>query len=102
MAKIFIKLDGEDDGPTEYAKNNFVMEKNQNFHDWNEWKDFNRAGFDCEIELQKKDNTLIFHTENYGINIKNTTTVLTVLDDKNEAYVALTGDFCALTDIRMR
>ena len=95
----FIKLDGEDDGPTEYAKNNFVMEKNQNFHDWNEWKDFNRAGFDCEIELQKKDNTLIFHTENYGINIKNTTTVL---DDKNEAYVALTGDFCALTDIRMR
>ena len=95
----FIKLDGEDNGSTDYADNHFTMKKNSAFHDWNEWKNFNKAGFDCEIEFQKKDKTVVFHTENYGISIKNTTTVLS---ENNEVYVALTGDQCALTDIRMR
>lgn len=95
----FVKLDGEDNGSNDYAENHFSMKKNKAFHDWNEWKNFNKAGFDCEIELHKKDNSVSFHTENYGISIDNTTTVLV---DNNEVYVALTGDQCALTDIRMR
>jgi len=95
----FIKFDGEDNGSNEYAENHFIMEKKEAFHDWNEWKDFNKAGYDCEINFQKKDNTVLFHTENYGINIKNTTTVL---GDNHEVYAALTGDQCAITDIRMR
>ena len=95
----FIKLDGEDNGSNDYAENHFSMNKKSAFQDWSEWKNFNKAGFDCEIEFQKKDKTVVFHTENYGINIKNTTTIL---DENNLIYVALTGDQCAITDIRMR
>ena len=94
----FIKLDGEDNGSNEFAENHFSMKKNEAFLDWNEWKEFNKAGYDCEVELQKKSNTVIIHTENYGISIENTTTVLA---EQPEIYVALTGDQCALTDIRM-
>ena len=95
----FIKLDGEENGSNDFAENQYVMEKKEAFHDWNEWKAFNKAGFDCEIELQKKDNTVILHTENYGISIENITRIK---GDNTEVYAALTGDQCALTDIRMR
>ena len=95
----FIKLDGEENGSNDFAENQIIMEKKEAFHDWNEWKAFNKAGFDCEIELQKKDNTVILHTENYGISIENITKIK---GDNTEVYAALTGDQCALTDIRMR
>ncbi len=95
----FIKFDGEDNGSNECAENHFIMEKKEAFHDWNEWKAFNKAGYDCEINFQKKDNTVLFHTENYGIYIKNTTIVM---GDNYEVYAAITGDQCAITDIRMR
>ena len=95
----FIKLDGEENGSNDFAENQIIMEKKEAFHDWNEWKVFNKAGFDCEIELQKKDNTVILHTENYGISIENITKIK---GDNTEVYAALTGDQCALTDIRMR
>ena len=95
----FIKLNGEDDGSNEYAANHFSMKKNASFQDWNGWKEFNKTGFDCEIEIQKKGNTVFLHTENYGISIDNSTKIL---DGSSELYVALTGDQCVLTDIRMR
>ena len=95
----FIKLDGEENGSNAFAENQFEMEKKEAFHDWNEWKDFNKRGFDCEIKLQKKDNEIIFHTENYGISIENKTILK---GDNTEVFAALTGDQCALTDIRMR
>ena len=37
-------------------------------------------------------------TENHGIGIESVTTIL---DDVDDVYVALTGDQCALTNIRV-
>ncbi len=94
-----IKLDGEDLGDTEYAHNNFIMKKTEDFPGWNAWKEANRAGLNCEVSLQKKGERIVVKTENLGISIENTTVVK---EEHAKVYVALTGDKVALTDIRIR
>jgi hypothetical protein len=38
------------------------------------------------------------HTENLGVILSSTTTIL---DDTSDVYIALTGDQCAITDIHI-
>ncbi len=66
-----IKLNGEDQGDKEFARNRFIVKKPPEFPGWEKWKE---------------------------INIENITTVT---DDKSTVYVALSGDQVALTDIRI-
>ncbi len=93
-----IKLNGEDNGTNEYAKNNFVMRKTDDFQGWGAWKETNKEGFECKIILEKRGNRITTMTENLGIHIENTTDII---GDATSVYVALTGDQCALTDIRV-
>jgi hypothetical protein len=94
----FIKLNGEDNGSNEYAENSFVMRRTEQFENWNTWKEDNKAGYECKIEFEKKGSRIILKTENLGVFIENITNILEM---KGEVYVALTGDQCALTDIRV-
>jgi hypothetical protein len=50
------------------------------------------------VTFERKDNKIVIRTENLGIAINSVTTLL---DDVNEVYVALTGDQCAITNIRV-
>ncbi len=93
-----ITLNGENDGTDEHAENRFIMKKSENFKGWENWKKINKKGMDCEIDLERRGNRIIFKTENLGINIENTTVIL---DEVSKVYVALTGDQVALTDIRV-
>lgn len=93
-----IKLNGEDQGDKEYAKNNFVMKKLPKFPGWDKWKEINKEGMEVELYLEKKGDRVTLKTENLGISIENTTTVT---DDKHKVYVSLSGDQVALTDIRI-
>ena len=61
-------------------------------------KDENKKGFDCTISIQRDKNVITMRTENLGIAIHSVTTIL---DDVQDVYVALTGDQCAITNIRL-
>ena len=82
-----------------FATNRFSMKKKDDFPGWEVWNDTNKDGMECEVFLEKKGNHIITITENLGIRIENNTEIV---EDFEEVYVALTGDQCALTDIRIR
>lgn len=94
-----IKLDGEDNGSNEFAENSFMMKKTESFKTWADWENQNKIGYECQLEFFREKNTVTLKTHNKGIAIQNVTTVL---DGAKEIYVSLTGDQCAITDIRIR
>ena len=94
-----IKINGEVDKTTEYSENNFVMKRRDSFPGWEVWKEKSKEGFECEVHLERKGNRIITTMENLGVYIENTTVINEAVD---KVYVALTGDRCALTDIRIK
>ena len=61
-------------------------------------RSYNKDGYECTIVFNKAQNRVISYTDNCGINIK----VITEIVFKSEQiYVALSGDQCALTNIRI-
>ncbi len=93
-----IKLNGEDQGSGQFANNRFIMKKKDDFPGWNSWKETNKKGIECTVSLEKRGNRITLKTENVGISIECTTTVL---NSPDKVYAALTGDQVALTDIRL-
>lgn len=93
-----IKLNGEDDGSNAFAENTFRMKRLTAFESWNKWKEANKAGYECKVDFAKNGNKITLSTENLGIAIENQTTVF---ESKGAVYAALTGDQCAITDIRV-
>ncbi|MBO4902725.1 MAG: HD domain-containing protein [Lachnospiraceae bacterium] len=93
-----IKLNGEHNGSNEYAKNSFVLKREEEFPGWEAWKDANKKGVECEVSVERKGNRLVMRTENIGISIENITTVK---EEPDKVYIALTGDQVVLTDIRV-
>ena len=93
-----IKLDGENQGETEYAYNNFVMKKTEDFPGWDAWIEANKKGLNCEVSFERKGGLIVSKTETLGISIVNTTILK---EDCAKVYAALTGDQVALTDIRV-
>ncbi|MBO4532770.1 MAG: HD domain-containing protein [Treponema sp.] len=99
MEYALIRFDGENWEAADGVENKLVVVKNDGFTGWDVWKVMNRIGFDSKVFIQRKANVITVTTENGGISIKNTTT----LDqDIKDVYVALTGDQCALTNIRIK
>ena len=94
---ILLRLDGENWGSDEHVENNVVVEKRPDFVGWDEWKERNKQGLDCVVTIRREKNQITMQTENLGISIHSTTTIL---DNVQNVYVALTGDQCAITDIR--
>ncbi len=90
-----IKINGEDDGDELPYQNRFTMKKEPEFPGWEKWKEVNRSGMECEVNVERKGNRIILKTKNLGINIENTTSGL-----EGSVYIAFTGDQVALTDIR--
>ena len=92
-----IRLDGETWESGDAADNELIVTRD-GFEGWDYWKKLNREGFDVAISFEREGSRVISLTENAGISIKNITTV----KDKNaEIYVALSGDQCAITNIRI-
>lgn len=95
----FIKLNGETDRHKQYAENTIEIEKTDRFKDWDKWLEKNRRGFECEVEIERKGNKILTFTEAAGVEIRNVTILK---DTPKQICVALTGDQCVLTDIRVR
>ena len=94
-----VRFDGEvwDDG--EFASNEFFINQNDSFQGWDNWKESNRKGMDCVVNIKRDGKTIILSTENCGIFLKCTTR----LKNENEkVYISVTGDQCAITNIRIK
>ena len=93
-----IRLDGESMGNQNENLNKLVVNRTEDFEGWDEWKKFNKDGFDSVVRFERKGNVIVTITENFGLSIRNTTTIN---DGTEDIYVSLTGDQCALTNIRI-
>ena len=93
-----IRLDGENWHGEGNAENKLVVNRSDAFVNWDVWKKENKEGFECLVTFERHDNVVIIKTENQGVILKNTTTVL---DGNTEIFFSLSGDQCALTNIRI-
>ncbi len=93
-----IRLDGENWEAVGVAQNKLTVNMSEEFEGWDAWKEANKKGFDCTISFRRDDNKIITTTENFGISLNIATTIL---DDPFDVYVSLTGDQCAITNIRI-
>ena len=66
---------------------------------WDSWLEQNKQGLDCIVEIRKEGGRVVMQTEAAGIAIISSTSVQ---DGTEDLYLALTGDQCAVTDIRVR
>lgn len=93
-----VRLDGEGWEEDDHAENRVHVNKLDDFTDWNSFKEKNKAGQDCELLIKIKSGQIDISTEYCGLSIHSITTVT---DDIPKLYAALTGDQCAITNIRI-
>ncbi len=93
-----IRFDGESCDSHEISDNRLIVNKNDSFIGWDKWKEKNKEGFYSKVSFLAEGNKITATTENHGISIKNITTIL---DGTKDIYVAITGDQCAITDIKI-
>ncbi len=75
-----------------------IINYNQDFEGWDAWKKSNKEGFECEVSFERHDDTIVIFTENLGLYAKST---FTINDGTDQIFVSLTGDQCAITNIRI-
>lgn len=94
---ILLRLDGENWESDVHVENQVLVSQQAGFKGWNVWKEENKKGLDCVVKIKRDGNVITMQTENLGVAIHSATTIL---DDANDVYVSLTGDQCAITNIR--
>ena len=93
---LLLRLDGESEEP-DGAEADVQVTHGADFPGWSAWKEHNRRGMDCTLTLHRAGADVDIATENLGIAIAGHLT-LNIADAP--VYVSLTGDQCALTNIR--
>ena len=94
---MFLRLDGENWESDEHAENQVRINRKPDFVGWDAWMERNKQGLDCTVTIERNGNRIMMRTENLGIAISSVTTIH---DDVKDVFVALTGDQCAITNIR--
>ena len=95
---VLIRLDGENWDSDAQAENNVIINRSTAFSGWNEWKAAFKNGVDCEVSIHREGKEITIVTENLGVAIK---CITRIHDEPEDVYVALTGDECAITNIRI-
>jgi hypothetical protein len=97
-----VRLDGEDWESNGNVPNRVTVNRESDFKGWDAWKQGNKAGIDCTVEFRREGNSITVSTRNLGLSVQGVTTFPAGLQEgKDTVYAALTGDQCALTDIRI-
>lgn len=94
----FVRLDGSVWCSNSEVINEPQVEETDKFENWGVWKKNNKAGVDCKLALSRKGDTLELQLENSGLETQNITKLP---EDISDVYLYLTGDQCALTNIRI-
>ena len=95
--RLTLKMTGENWESQEKVENVVNVEQTKDFPGWNAWLEMNKQGLDYTISINREKNVITLSAENAGVVINSTTTIL---DGNDDIYVALTGDQCAITNIR--
>ncbi len=95
---ILLRLDGENWYSDVYVENEVSVYRTPDFEGWNVWKQKNKEGLDCSAVIERQGDKITIRTENLGVAVSSVTTIL---DGTKDVYVALTGDQCAITNIRV-
>ncbi len=95
---ILLRLDGENWESDAHVENKVQVRQLDCFEGWNAWKEENKKGLDCTVQIRRNGNVITMQTENLGIAISSVTTILD--GDVKDVYISLTGDQCAITNIR--
>ena len=96
---VLIKLNGECECPNENVKNEMKVITGESFTNWDDWKEANMKGQECDVIFEKRKNIVLITAQIGDVVIENKTTLE---NDADEVYVALTGDCCAITTIRIK
>jgi len=94
-----LRLDGENWDSDDFGTNEITVNKSDEFTNWDMWKTRKKEGLDCSATVRRKGDKIILTTKNLGIDITNITTMK---DPSKDVYISLTGDQCALTNIRIK
>ena len=94
-----MRLDGECWEGDPVCSMALKVTKTSDFKDWNYWKEYNHNGYDVTVSIVREGNEIKTTTTNGGISI-NATTILN--SEIGPIYIALTGDQCAVTNIKIR
>lgn len=97
-----IRFDGECWDSEEKISNNMIISKNIDFINWDHWRESNKLGEDSSVEITRKADTIVTQVDVGGLSLKNITTIndSTLLGSK--IYMSITGDQCAITNIRIK
>lgn len=93
-----IRLDGEDATNNDLAVNNVEVHKDESFKGWDDWKKNNKKGYECEVFIKRRKNRITLKTKNFGIAVKSVTEALA---GHENIYLSITGDQCAVTNIKI-
>ncbi|MBR2853360.1 MAG: HD-GYP domain-containing protein [Clostridia bacterium] len=94
-----IRLDGENWEDNGKAQCRITATQEEDFEGWDAWKKGNKAGFDCAVTFGREGNRITVSTTNLGLSLEG---VLSLPGkDNSTVYAALTGDQCAITNIRV-
>jgi hypothetical protein len=96
---LLLKLSGENWESTENVVNEVSTRQTSDFKSWNSWLEQNKQGLDCVVGIRKEGGKVVMQTEAAGIAIISSTNVQ---DGTDDLYLAITGDQCAVTDIRIK
>ena len=96
---ILLRLDGESWESDEHVENNVEVDQSVGFAGWNDWKDRFKAGLDCTVTVSRTGNRITMRTENLGVAVSSETVIL---DEGINVLLSLTGDQCAITNIRVK
>jgi len=97
-----IRLDGENWEGDDNVKCQIIANQEDDFEGWNAWKEGNREGYDCAVSFDCEKNRITVTTKNLGLYVKGSIVLPDSLSPgEKTVYTALTGDQCAITNIRI-
>ena len=94
-----LKLNGENEWQGSFSENSAQITREDDFENWEKWERRNKAGTLCSVSFERTGNKIITTTKCAGLVLTNTTTFP---EKPGEVYFSLSGDQCALTDIRIK
>ena len=98
-----VRLDGENWENENNIQTQIIVNREDDFENWDAWKRKNKEGFDCCVQIIRKGNKMTVSTKNLGLSVTSITVVPEeMMNENTPVFAALTGDQCALTDIRIK
>ena len=97
-----VRLDGENWENENNIQSLITANREDGFESWDAWKQKNKEGFDCSVRIRREENKITVSTKNCGLSVTSITVIPEqMMHEDTPVFVALTGDQCALTNIRI-